>query len=86
MYKLAADLVTETDKAVEHMVWETLKQKYPTFWYEFLPKQEISPLKEYLLTSAYALAALYSFLGEESYKPGTRLSDSPTFICDPIDG
>lgn len=27
-----------------------------------------------------------SFLGEESYVPGKRLTDKPTFICDPIDG
>ncbi|CBX94291.1 hypothetical protein IAQ61_006345 [Plenodomus lingam] len=26
------------------------------------------------------------FFGEESFKPGTRLPASPTFICDPIDG
>ncbi|KAI9836043.1 MAG: hypothetical protein M1819_001654 [Sarea resinae] len=28
----------------------------------------------------------YSFLGEETYKPGMTLTDAPTFICDPIDG
>jgi len=28
----------------------------------------------------------YSFLGEETYEPGMRLTDAPTFICDPIDG
>jgi myo-inositol-1(or 4)-monophosphatase len=28
----------------------------------------------------------YSFLGEESYKSGQKLSCAPTFICDPIDG
>lgn len=27
-----------------------------------------------------------SFLGEESYMPGKKLTDKPTFICDPIDG
>lgn len=28
----------------------------------------------------------YDLLGEESYIPGRKLSDVPTFICDPIDG
>ncbi|KZF21185.1 inositol monophosphatase [Xylona heveae TC161] len=28
----------------------------------------------------------YSFLGEETYKPGMTLGSGPTFICDPIDG
>ena len=28
----------------------------------------------------------FKFMGEETYKPGTKLDDSPTFICDPIDG
>jgi fructose-1,6-bisphosphatase/inositol monophosphatase family enzyme len=27
-----------------------------------------------------------SFLGEETYIPGKRLTDKPTFVCDPIDG
>ncbi|KAF8427739.1 inositol monophosphatase [Tirmania nivea] len=54
----SADLVTETDQAIEKVVLGTLKAKYPT----------------------------YSFLGEETYVPGMRLTDAPTFICDPIDG
>ncbi|MCJ1472531.1 hypothetical protein MMC13_001180 [Lambiella insularis] len=28
----------------------------------------------------------YSFLGEETYQPGMRLTPAPTFVCDPIDG
>ncbi|KAF8250846.1 inositol monophosphatase [Wilcoxina mikolae CBS 423.85] len=28
----------------------------------------------------------YDFLGEETYIPGKRLTDKPTFVCDPIDG
>ncbi|KAJ6256800.1 Inositol-1-monophosphatase [Drechslerella dactyloides] len=28
----------------------------------------------------------FEFMGEETYTPGTRLSASPTFIVDPIDG
>jgi myo-inositol-1(or 4)-monophosphatase len=55
---LAADIVTETDQAVEKMVSTTLSSKYPTF----------------------------SFMGEETYKPGDLLTEAPTFICDPIDG
>ncbi|KAF2084974.1 inositol monophosphatase [Saccharata proteae CBS 121410] len=56
--KNSADLVTETDQAVEKMVSTTLKQRYPD----------------------------YSFMGEETYKPGDRLTAAPTFIVDPIDG
>ncbi|KAL9620007.1 MAG: hypothetical protein Q9160_005384 [Pyrenula sp. 1 TL-2023] len=54
----SADLVTETDKAVEKFVSTTLLAKYPSF----------------------------SFMGEETYVPGTPLTSSPTFITDPIDG
>lgn len=28
----------------------------------------------------------FGFLGEESYKHGTKLANSPRFVCDPIDG
>lgn len=28
----------------------------------------------------------YEFMGEETYKPGDRLTEEPTFIVDPIDG
>jgi myo-inositol-1(or 4)-monophosphatase len=28
----------------------------------------------------------YAFMGEETYKPGDKLTSTPTFICDPIDG
>jgi myo-inositol-1(or 4)-monophosphatase len=35
------------------------------------------------LTAAYPT---FSFIGEETYKPGMVLTDAPTFICDPIDG
>jgi myo-inositol-1(or 4)-monophosphatase len=54
----AADLVTETDQAVEKMVSTRLLSAHPTF----------------------------KFIGEETYYPGQKLTDSPTFIVDPIDG
>ncbi|CAZ85858.1 unnamed protein product [Tuber melanosporum] len=54
----SADLVTETDKAVEQYVITTLKGKYPEL----------------------------DFLGEETYTIGKKLTNKPTFICDPIDG
>lgn len=28
----------------------------------------------------------FDFMGEETYKPGDKLTDRPTFIVDPIDG
>lgn len=56
--KNSADLVTETDQAVEKLISTTLLSKYPTF----------------------------KFLGEETYQPGMKLGDAPTFVVDPIDG
>ncbi|KAG8627505.1 hypothetical protein KVT40_004988 [Elsinoe batatas] len=56
--KNSADLVTETDQAVEKMVSSSLCNKYPSF----------------------------EFMGEETYKPGDKLTPAPTFIVDPIDG
>ncbi|KAF2457964.1 hypothetical protein BDY21DRAFT_320351 [Lineolata rhizophorae] len=56
--KNSADLVTETDTAVENLISTSLSAKYPKI----------------------------SFMGEETYKPGDRLSSSPTFVVDPIDG
>lgn len=29
---------------------------------------------------------VFGFLGEETFKHGTKLADTPTFVCDPIDG
>jgi myo-inositol-1(or 4)-monophosphatase len=37
-------------------------------------------------TALHAAFPSYSFLGEESYTPGTRLTAAPTFVVDPIDG
>ncbi|PSK43986.1 Inositol monophosphatase 2 [Elsinoe australis] len=56
--KNSADLVTETDQAIEKMVSTSLKDKFPS----------------------------YQFMGEETYKPGDKLTSEPTFIVDPIDG
>ncbi|KAI9750624.1 MAG: hypothetical protein M4579_006393 [Chaenotheca gracillima] len=56
--KNSADLVTETDQAVEKMVSTSLREKYPDFL----------------------------FMGEETYQPGDRLTRTPTFVVDPIDG
>jgi myo-inositol-1(or 4)-monophosphatase len=57
--KKAADIVTETDQAVERHVTIRLKQAYPSFL----------------------------FVGEETYIPGTtKITSTPTFIVDPIDG
>lgn len=56
--KNSADLVTETDRAVESFISTELKRLYPSF----------------------------SFMGEETYVPGQKLGDEPTFVVDPIDG
>jgi myo-inositol-1(or 4)-monophosphatase len=54
----AADIVTETDVAVEKHIRERLMHHYP----------------------------LFDFVGEESYKAGSPITDRPTFVVDPIDG
>lgn len=56
--KNSADLVTETDSAVESQLKKYLLTRFPTF----------------------------KFMGEETYKPGSKLGDEPTFVVDPIDG
>lgn len=56
--KNSADLVTETDQAVEKHVSKRLLSAFPSF----------------------------QFIGEETYYPGQKLSEEPTFIVDPIDG
>ena len=56
--KNSADLVTETDQAVEEFISTTLSKHFPTC----------------------------KFMGEETYQPGQKLGDDPTFIVDPIDG
>jgi myo-inositol-1(or 4)-monophosphatase len=53
-----SDIVTQTDKAVEQMIFDTLRSKYSDF----------------------------QFYGEETYTPGQRLGDEPTFVVDPLDG
>jgi myo-inositol-1(or 4)-monophosphatase len=54
----AADIVTQTDQAVECFLIDNLTKHYPTF----------------------------SFIGEESYEASDPLTETPTFIFDPIDG
>lgn len=76
----ASDLVTETDKAVEDMISSSLKSAYPTYSYPpSTPPPRFHPA---------ANPAPHSFLGEESSPTASssRLTPSPTFIVDPIDG
>ena len=68
--------MTETDRAVELMITESLQARYPNF------ESDGSSIPSVDFRSLTAC----SFMGEETYQPGTRLSDRPTFICDPIDG
>jgi myo-inositol-1(or 4)-monophosphatase len=44
---------------------------------------QIEEMVESRLSTAYPN---FSFLGEETFKDGTKLTDTPTFVCDPIDG
>ncbi|KAK4895530.1 hypothetical protein LTR27_006312 [Elasticomyces elasticus] len=52
------NIVTETDQAVESLVFSLLEKEYPQF----------------------------DLVGEESYVPGSSITDEPTFVLDPIDG
>lgn len=44
---------------------------------------QIETMVEERLKAAYRS---FAFLGEETFKHGTKLSNAPTFVCDPIDG
>ncbi len=42
---------------------------------------------EALVSSRLAAAyPSFAFVGEETYKPGVRVTEAPTFVVDPIDG
>ncbi|KAF2819583.1 hypothetical protein CC86DRAFT_375070 [Ophiobolus disseminans] len=45
--------------------------------------KQVEDMVEQRVRAAYPS---FGFLGEESFKHGTKLANSPTFICDPIDG
>jgi myo-inositol-1(or 4)-monophosphatase len=45
--------------------------------------KEVEDMVENRVRAAYPA---FSFLGEETFKHGTKLASSPTFVCDPIDG
>ncbi|KAI1689484.1 inositol monophosphatase [Pyrenophora tritici-repentis] len=45
--------------------------------------KQIEDMVESRLQTAYPS---FGFLGEETFKKGTKLQDTPTFVCDPIDG
>jgi myo-inositol-1(or 4)-monophosphatase len=45
--------------------------------------KQIEAMVETRLRKAYPT---FGFLGEETFKHGTQLADTPTFVCDPIDG
>lgn len=45
--------------------------------------KQIEDMVESRLRAAYPS---FGFLGEETFKQGTKLEDTPTFVCDPIDG
>ncbi|KAI9769289.1 MAG: hypothetical protein M1839_003766 [Geoglossum umbratile] len=78
----AVDVVTETDLAVEKLVAESLREKYPSYRLVDLSMRSGLSLRRF----TYALLCTLSFLGEETYDPAVPLSSDPTFVCDPIDG
>jgi myo-inositol-1(or 4)-monophosphatase len=45
--------------------------------------KEIEAMAEQRLLESFPS---YTFLGEETFKAGTKLADTPTFVVDPIDG
>ncbi|RAR07560.1 inositol monophosphatase 1 (Inositol-1(or 4)-monophosphatase 1) [Stemphylium lycopersici] len=45
--------------------------------------KQVEDMVETRLRTAYPT---FGFLGEETFKAGTKLANTPTFVCDPIDG
>ncbi|ETS83128.1 hypothetical protein PFICI_05004 [Pestalotiopsis fici W106-1] len=43
-------------------------------------------VEAHVSTTLRAKYPTYAFMGEETYQPGQKLGDEPTFIVDPIDG
>ena len=94
MKKNSADLVTETDQAVERMVSSSLKEKYPEFE-SVIHLFSFRYFSTYIFLSSLTLIApppwgiisyccadggvcRFRFMGEETYKEGDKLSDAPT--------
>lgn len=64
------DLVTETDKQTENLIFSQLRALFPSHKY---------------IRWLYSLI-LNRFIGEESSAKDVKLTDDPTWIVDPIDG
>lgn len=69
--------------AAEYSIIMTAQVKNNTSDIVTVFDKQIEDMAEKRLKEAYLT---YSFLGEETSKAGTKLTDTPTFIVDPIDG
>lgn len=84
--EMQVDLVTETDKACEDLVFNHLKKRYP----DHQVKSHIGALICCILLWIAVNISLFllQFIGEETSAAfGTaELTDDPTWIVDPLDG
>ncbi|KAF2134417.1 hypothetical protein P153DRAFT_362188 [Dothidotthia symphoricarpi CBS 119687] len=67
----------------EHEVLQAAGQKNNSSDIVTKYDHEIEVMAKERVQSAYPT---YDFFGEETHKEGTKLSDGPTVVCDPIDG
>lgn len=92
----SSDLTTISDRLIsiakhagaimlnaEHAVLSAASTKNNTSDLVTQYDREIESMVQQRLDASYPT---FSFLGEESFKEGTKLTSAPTFICDPIDG
>lgn len=83
------DLVTETDQEVEKLLVDTLTAEFPHHRYEsFSYKSLFFQNVMSFLKSSFFFVLFRRFIGEEATSEGAKceLTDSPTWIIDPVDG
>ncbi|KAJ6203417.1 inositol monophosphatase [Bipolaris maydis] len=86
IHDLLVDIAIDSGKimvAAEHSVLVAAQYKNNTSDLVTEFDKRIEDTVETRLRDAYPA---FGFLGEETFKHGTKLADKPTFVCDPIDG
>lgn len=86
IHDLLVDIAMEGGKIMvqaEHSVLAAAQYKNNTSDLVTEFDKQVENMVETRLRHAYPA---FNFLGEETFKHGTKLADTPTFVCDPIDG
>lgn len=86
VHSLLQELAMDGGKVMleaEHSVLELAQFKNNTSDLVTEFDKQIEDMVESRLRAAYPR---FGFLGEETFKKGTQLEETPTFVCDPIDG